>query len=474
MLEMLTNENQLTVLDEATIDRFKTKLRGNLILPTDENYDVVRSIWNAMIDKRPAIIAQCTGTVDVMQAVRFAREHDLLIAVRGNGHNVAGNALCNNGLVIDLSLMKGIHVDPEQRTARAQPGANWGDLDHETQAFGLASPGGIVSDTGISGLTLGGGFGWLTRQYGFTCDTLRSVDVVTAEGDLVKASETENSDLFWGIRGGGGNFGIVTSFEYNLYPVGPEVLAGLIIYSMDQASDVLRFYRDFAATAPRKLGSMAVFLTAPPAPFIPEAVHGKPVLAIIACYAGELEKGVEVLKPLREFGNPFIDGIKPKPYIDHNSSLDPGQPSGMQYYWKSEYLHEIADDAIETCISYAAEMTSPQARAALFHLGGAIKDHDEMSMAVSHRDAEFVLAINTGWKNPDDNKEQMQWTHDFWTAMKPFSTGGVYVNFLSEDDGQARVRSAYGDEKYERLVQLKNKYDPSNVFQMNQNIKPST
>ena len=472
--QMLTTRHETIQLNQTDIDTFKRGFRGNLILPSDANYDHARTIWNAMIDKHPALIAQCTGTADVIHAVRFARQHDLFVAVRGGGHNVAGSALCDDGLVIDLSLMKGIHVDPEQRIARAQPGVIWGEFDHETQTFGLATPGGIVSETGIAGLTLGGGFGWLTRQYGFTCDNLRSVNVVTVEGQRVKANSAENADLFWGIRGGGGNFGIVTSLEYTLHPVGPDILGGVIIYPLEQASAVLQFYRDFTATASRELGSMAVFRTAPPAPFIPESLRGKPVLGIIVCYTGGLDKGTEVLKPLRDFGTPIVDAIKTTRYVDHNSSLDAGQPKGMQYYWKSEYLHKIPDDAIETCIRYASDMTSPHTRVALFQLGGALQDHDEMSMAVSHRDAEYVLGINSGWKDPDDNKQQMQWTRDFWTAMKPYSTGGVYVNFLSQDDGQARVRAAYGNEKYEQLGRLKDKYDPSNVFQVNQNIKPSS
>lgn len=470
---MRTNERETTVLDAASIKALENNFRGTVIRPSDPDYDEARLLWNAMIDRHPALIARCEGTADVIEAVRFARENNLLLAVRGGGHNVAGNAMCDGGIVIDLSQMKGIHVDAANRTARAQPGVTWGELDRETQAFGLATPGGIVSDTGIAGLTLGGGFGWLTRKHGFTCDNLRSADVVTAEGKLVTASETENPDLFWGIRGGGGNFGIVTSFEYDLHPVGPEMMAGVIIYPLAAARNVLRFYREFAAAAPDELGSMAVFRLAPSASFIPEELQGKPVIGVIACYAGEVEEGKRALRPLKEFGEPIVDAIKPKLYTAHNAALDAGQPAGLQYYWKSEYLHEISDDAIETCIGYAAGITSPHTRAALFHLGGATHRYDEGAMAVSHRDAEYVLAINTGWKNPSDNERRMQWTRDFWTAMQPFSTGGVYVNFLSKDDGQDRIRAAYGPEKYDKLVALKNKYDPTNLFQINQNIEPT-
>lgn len=468
--QILENAPQPITLDTADL---ATRFRGALVRRDDPNYDAVRAIWNGMIDRSPALIARCTGTADVIEAVRFANANNLTISIRGGGHNVAGNAICDDGIVIDLSLMKGVYVDPVQKTARAQPGANWGDVDRETQVFGLATPGGIVSNTGISGLTLGGGFGWLTRKHGFTCDNLRSAEVVTADGECITASETENSDLFWGIRGGGGNFGIVTSFEYNLHDVGPDVMAGIIFYPLDAARDVLRFYRDFAASAPRELGSNAVFLLAPPAQFIPEAMHGKPAIAIIVCHTGSVEEGKQVLQPLKSFGTPIVDAIKPKTYLAQNAMLDAGQPSGLHYYWKSEYLSEISDEAIDTCIEYAAKITSPNTRVNLFHLGGAVRDYDENAMAASHRDAEFVLAINNGWKNPQDSEAQMRWTVDFWTAMRPLASGGVYVNFLSNDDGQDRVKAAYGAEKYDRLVQLKNKYDPANRFRMNQNVVPT-
>ena len=472
MVQIATQSDERRKLDEGQVEAFADQLRGPLIRPTDEAYDEARQIWNAMIDKHPALIARCTGTADIIKAVNFARENDLPLAVRGGGHNVAGNALCDDGLVIDLSQMTGIRVDPEKRIARVQPGADWGDLDHETQAFGLATPGGIVSDTGIAGLTLGGGFGWLTRKYGFTCDNLLSADVVTADGQLVKASPDENPDLFWGIRGGGGNFGIVTSFEFELHPVGPTVLAGVVIHPFDAAGDVLRFYREFSATAPKELGSMAVFRTAPPAPFIPEEMHGEPVIGIVVCYAGDVEEGKRVVQPIKDFGTPLADAIKPKPYAAHNASLDAGQPARLRYYWKSEYLARISDDAIETCVSYAADMLSPHTRLAIFQLGGAVRQYEEDAMAVSHRDAEYILAINTGWKDSADDEREVQWTRDLWTSMQPFSTGGVYVNFMSEDDGARRVKAAYGDNKYERLAQLKREYDPDNLFHMNKNIKP--
>lgn len=470
--EFTTNLGQLTSIDKVFIDALQKRFQGEIIRPSDAGYDDTRAIWNAMIDKHPALIARCTSSDDVIEAVNFARDNNLLLSVRGSGHNVAGSAVCDGGLMIDLSLMKGIQVDPENRTANAQPGVVFGEMDQATQPYGLAAPGGIVSETGIAGLTLGGGFGWLSRKHGFTCDNLISAEVVTADGELLTASATENSDLFWGIRGGGGNFGIVTSFEFQLQPVGPEVLAGLIIYPLKDAGDVLRFYRQFTASTPEELGALAVFRLAPPAPFIPEELHGKPVLAIIVCYVGDVEAGQRVVQPLRDFGSPIVDAIKPKPFSAHNSSLDAGQPTGMYYYWKSEYSTEIADGAIENLVDFAAKMTSPQTRLAVFHLGGTIQSHDEQDMAASHRNAKYIIAINTGWANPQDTDEQVQWTRDLWTAIRPFSSGGVYVNFLSDDDGEDRVRAAYGPAKFERLVQLKSKYDPQNLFQTNKNIKP--
>jgi hypothetical protein len=472
LTQEFTNSSDTPTLDDALVASLQDRFSGELLRPSDDGYEAARSIWNAMIDRRPALIARCTSSQDVIEAVNFARENHLLLSVRGGGHNVAGNALNDGGLMIDLSPMKEIQVDPQNATANAQPGVVFGELDRATQPYGLAVPGGIVSETGIAGLTLGGGFGWLTRKYGFTCDNLISAEVVTADGELLAASEDENPDLYWGIRGGGGNFGIVTSFKYRLRPVGPEVFAGTIIYSLDAAAEALRFYRDFTTGTPEELGAMAVFRLAPPAPFIPQELHGKPVLAIIVCYVGEVEEGKRVLQPLRDFGHPVFDGLKPTTFTAHNSSLDPGQPHGKYYYWKSEYVTSLPDDAIETLVAFAANMTSPYSRLAAFHLGGATRRIDEQAMAVSHRDAEYVIAINTGWADPQDSEKQVTWTRDLWTAMRPFSSGGVYVNFLSADDGEDRVRAAYGAEKYERLVQLKNKYDPGNLFRMNQNIKP--
>lgn len=462
-----------TQLSDESLTAFADRFQGELFYAGDPGYDESRVIWNAMIDRRPAVIARCTGTADVVEAVKFARQHDLLLSVRSGGHNVAGDAVCEGGLMIDLSGMTGIHVDPERRRARVQPGITLGDLDRETQIHGLATPTGIVSETGLAGLTLGGGFGWLTRKYGFTSDNLRSAEVVTAQGKVLQAGPEQNTDLLWGIRGGGGNFGVVTSFEYELHPVGPTILGGMLLHRMEKAHDVIRFYRDFAEEAPRSLGSAVVMRLAPPAPFIPEELHGKPVFAILLCYTGEIEEGRHLLQPLREYGNPLADRVGPRPYLAMQTMLDKGQPDGKHYYWKSEYMAGLSEGAIDTAIEHGKTIPSPETRVAMFQLGGALKDWDEMSSAASHRNAEFIFAINSGWSDPADSEGQIAWTRDFWQAIRPHSSGGSYINFLNKDEDQERVRAAYGSrEKYQRLVSIKTKYDPTNLFRMNQNIKP--
>lgn len=470
-LQVATTNNTERILTDKTVEGFGSRLRGELILSSDAGYDAARAIWNGMIDKRPALIAQCTGPADVLTAVRFGREHSLLVAVRGGGHNVAGTALCDGGLVIDLSLMKGIRVDAAHRKARAQSGLTLGELDHDTQAFGLAVPAGIVSTTGIAGLTLGGGFGYLTPQYGLTCDNLLSADVVTADGEMVKASQEENADLFWGIRGGGGNFGIVTSFEYQLHPVGPTVLAGVIAYPMARALELLRFHRDFVAAAPPELGTVFALRLAPPAPFLPDSIHGKPIAAIFVCYAGPIEEGERVLKPLREFGHQVADTIVPKPFAVHQTALDAVQPSGRNYYWKSDDLPGLSDGAINVLVEHAEAITSPHSIVAMFQLGGAASRVDEDAMAYSHRDAAFAANFNASWVDGEP-EPHVRWARELSSAIQPFSSG-VYVNFLG-DEGEERARAAYRPQKYERLVALKDKYDPDNFLRVNQNIRPST
>ncbi len=463
---------QQTILKHETVDKLARQVRGPLLRPDDDGYDEARAVWNGMIDRYPALIARCRGTADVVAAVNLARNHDLPLAIRGGGHNVAGTAVCNDGLMIDLSLMKGIHVDPQSRTARAQAGTVWADLDHETQAFGLAVPSGFVSSTGIAGLTLGGGFGWMSRKHGLTCDNVRSAEIVTADGQVHTTSAAENAELFWGVRGGGGNFGVVTSFEYELQPIGPTVMAGLIVYPFEQSRAVLKFFQEYTASAPEELGTLAVLRNAPPASFLPEDIHGKPIVALFVCYIGSVEAGQQAVQPIKEFGTPIADTITPKPYTSHQQVLDATAPHGRRYYWKSEYLSGISDEAIETCIAHAPDETKPFSAVLLFQLGGAISRTPASANAAAHRDAAYVMNIQAAWDAPDKADQHIQWARDFWTKMQPFSTGGVYVNFLSEDESEDRVRLAYGD-RYARLVDLKNRYDPTNLFHINQNIKPT-
>jgi FAD/FMN-containing dehydrogenase len=453
-------------------ERLRDSIRGLVIGPDDEGYDAARAIWNGAIDRHPACVARCTGVADVVAAVRFARERDLLVAVRCGGHGVGGHALCDGGLVIDLSPMKGIRVDPAARTARAEAGVLWGELDRETQLHGLATVGGIVTHTGIAGLTLGGGIGWLMRKHGATVDNLLSVDPVTAEGELLTASRHENPDLLWGIRGGGGNFGVVTSFEYRLHPVGPIVLAGPIFHLLEDAREVLAFYREFIATAPDELTTIFELSVAPPVPFLPEYVHGKPIVMIGACYAGAPEDGIEVVRPLKEFGNPIADLLEPKLYTALQSMFDPFVPHGWHRYWKSVELPPLTDDAIDTLIEQASAQTSPKSYCIVFQLGGAFARAGEDETAFSERGAAHNVVINAVWTEDDpDGERHNAWTRDFFSAMQPHAGGRVYVNFLG-DEGAERVRQAYGDRQYERLVELKRAYDPTNFFRLNQNIEP--
>jgi FAD/FMN-containing dehydrogenase len=412
-------------------ERLRNSVHGPVIGPDDERYDEARSIWNGAIDRRPAWIARCTGVADAVAAVDFARERNLLVGVRSGGHGVGGHALCHGGLVIDLSPMKGIRVDPATRTARAEAGGLWGELDRETQLFGLATVGGIVTHTGIAGLTLGGGIGWLMRKHGATVDNLLSADVVTAQGEIVTASEEENPDLFWAIRGGGGTFGIVTSFEYRLHPVGPIVLA-----------------------------------------FLPEEVHGKPVLMVGACYAGSPDEGAEVVRALKQFGRPIADLLEPKLYTALQSMFDPLVPHGWHRYWKSVELPPLTDDAIDTLVEHASAVTSPRSYCIVFQLGGALARVGEDETAFSQRDAAHNVNINAVWTEEDPDAERhIAWARDFFDAMQPHAGGRVYLNFLGEEGGN-RVRQAYGARNYERLVELKRAYDPTNFFRLNQNIEP--
>ena len=455
---------------DGEIDNLETEFRGELLRPDEDGYDEARTIWNAMIDRRPRLVAQCAGTADVMAAVDFARENDMLVSVKGAGHNIAGNAVNDDGLMIDLSRMRSIRVDPDTKTARVEPGATLAELDHEAQAFGLATPVGFNSTTGIAGLTLGGGFGWLSRKYGMTCDNLRSVDIVTADGQLRHASEEENADLFWGVRGGGGNFGIVASFEFDLHEVGPEVLSGLLVYPFSDTHKVLEEYRTFAADAPDDVAAWFVFRHAPPLEIVPTEWHGEKVLIIAAFYAGDIAEGEKALQPLREIGDPIVDVIGPHQYAEWQQGFDPLLEPGARNYWKSHNFVEITDEMIDTFVEFAETMPTPLSEIAVAQLGGAINRVPTDATAYPHRDAEFLMNLHTRWEDPAMDDECIAWTRDLHEAMAPHATGGVYVNFIPEEVGSEQA--AYR-ENYDRLVEVKSKYDPTNLFRMNQNVTPT-
>jgi FAD/FMN-containing dehydrogenase len=459
-------------VDDGILSRLTSSLDGEVLTPDNPAFAAASTIWNAMIDRRPGLIIRCASTSDVVQAVRFAREHHLLVSVRGGGHNIAGNALSDGGLMIDLSPMKGVNVDAEARTARVGPGATLADVDAATQAHGLATPVGINSTTGIAGLTLGGGFGWTSRRLGLTIDNLLSAEVVTAAGDVVRASDRENADLFFGIRGGGGNFGVVTSFEFRLHPIGPEVLSGLVVHSLDDASSVLPFYRDFLATAPDDVVCWFVMRKAPPLPFLAPEWHGKDILALAMCYTGSIADGERALAPLRAFGKPIADVVAPHPFAAWQQILDPLLTPGMRNYWKSHDFTQLSDGLIDVLIEHARIIPDPQAEIAFAQVGGAISRVPHEATAYTHREAQFVLNVHGRWADSSKDEVCVGWARALFNAAAPFATGGVYVNFMSQEEGE-RVRAAYGS-NYERLVALKNKYDPSNLFRMNQNIRPTT
>ncbi len=447
--------------------------RGRLIGADHVDYDIARAVWNGSIDRRPRLIAQCVGTSDVVAAVRFARDHDLEIAIRGGGHNVAGTAVCDGGIVIDLSAMRGVRVDPANRRAWVQGGALWGDVDHETQAHGLATTGGIVSHTGVAGLTLGGGVGWLMRKHGLTIDNLLAADVVTADGKLLRASGDEHPDLFWAVRGGGGNFGVVSSFEFRLHGLGPTVLAGPVLWDATDAAEVLRFYREFLRDAPDELGTVVRFGAAPPLPAIPEDLHWRPVVMVGTCYAGPIEEGEQALRPLRACRAPLLDLIGPTPYAGFQGALDSTVAHGWNYYWKSTYLPELRDDLIDVLEEHAFSCSSPRSYVAMFHLEGAVGRVAEGGTAFGNRKASHAITLDGVWRPGEDfGGRDTAWARKFFAALGSFRQG-VYVNFLGGDEDPGRVREAYGDSAYHRLVEVKTTYDPDNVFHHNQNIRPA-
>jgi FAD/FMN-containing dehydrogenase len=473
-LHVTTSAGGETILEATAVEEFQTNLRGDLITPGDEGYDEVRQIWNGMHDKRPGLIARCTGVADVIDAVNFARTHNLLVAVRGGGHNVAGSASCDGGIMIDLSLMKGVRVDPEARLVHAQGGATWGDVDRETQVFGLATPGGVVSTTGIAGLTLGGGLGWLRRKHGLSIDNLISVDIVTADGQFHTASETRNADLFWGIRGGGGNFGVVTSFEYRLHPVGPMVTLCAPWYAAERATEILPVWRDFMDQAPEEFSSSAFLWTVPVDPSFPEEAHGKRAVILAGVHIGPVEEGQQFVQPLRELGPRLLDLSGPISWTALQSAFDPFFPKGEQlYYFKSQYLNNLNDETISAIVPRAMNAPQPKVLIVLWHYGGAMSRVGAEDTAFTGRDAPYLFSVDAVWDRPQDTEEVVTYAREFLAAMRPYSPGGLYVNFAGlGEEGENLVKAAYGA-NYDRLVGLKNKYDSTNVFHLNQNIRPT-
>jgi FAD/FMN-containing dehydrogenase len=453
------------------VESLREQLSGELLGPNDKGYDEARTIWNATIDRRPALIARCTSTSDVQRAVGFARRHQLLLAVRGGGHNIAGNAVCDNGMVIDLSPMKSVRVDKNKKVAEVQPGCTLADVDRATQAFGLATPVGINSTTGIAGLTLGGGFGWLSRACGMTVDNLIGAEVVTASSEVVRASDRENSDLFWALRGGGGNFGVVTRFDFRLHEIGPDVLCGLVVYPLAHATEALRRYREIAATLSDETAVWAVLRQAPPLPFLPTEVHGKEAIVFAICHIGDPDEGRRAIEPVRHLGTPYGEHVGVQPFVAWQQAFDPLLTPGARNYWKSHNFSELSDGAIDVLVRYSGELPSPQCEIFVGQLGGQAGRVAPNATAYAHRDADYVVNVHGRWETAAEDNRVIRWSRDFYREAAPFATGGVYVNFMTEEESD-RVRAAYGP-NWDRLVRIKKKYDPTNLFCMNQNIAPT-
>jgi FAD/FMN-containing dehydrogenase len=463
-------EKDMIAISKEAIEHLKSKVKGQIVLPSDSRYDEVRKIWNAMIERRPAVVVQCAEADDVLHGIAFARENGLEISIRGAGHNIAGNALCENGLVIDFSTMKNVRVDAEKKRAYVEPGATLADFDQAAQSHGLATPVGINSTTGISGLTLGGGFGWLTRKYGMTVDNLLSANVVTADGRMIRASENENADLFWAIRGGGGNFAVVTQFEFKLHEVGPEILAGLIVFPFNQAKQVLTQYREFVKSAPEELNVWAILRKAPPLPFLPGDVHGKEVVVLVTFHIGDAAQGRKLIEPLLHFGAPHGVQVGAQPYTQWQKAFDPLLTPGARNYWKSHNFTELSDGALNSMIEFAGKLPSPQCEIFIGLIAGAANRIPADAMAYRHRDAKFVLNVHGRWDERKDDERCVAWARAFFQASAPYASDGAYVNFMTEEESD-RVVAAYGA-NYDRLAQIKRQYDPGNLFHLNQNIKP--
>ncbi len=470
-LAAINRDGNAFEVDSSRVDALRMALRGTLIGASDAGYHEARAIWNGMIDRRPALIARCIGTADIIACVNFARETGIALSMKGGGHNIAGLAVAEGGLMIDCSLMRGAWVDTKNRVAHAQPGCTLGDVDRETQVHGLAAVLGFVSLTGVVGLTLGGGFGYTSKRFGYTSDNVRSMTVVTAGGKLVCASDAENADLFWGLRGGGGNFGVVTDIEYELFPLGPEIIGGGIVWPAEQAAEVFALFNNVVESAPAELSVVCLMRTAPPAPWIDKAFHGKPVIAMFVCYTGKLEAAEKLLSPLKSLGKPVGDTVQKRTYVSQQSLLDATQPKGRRYYWKSEYMPRLGDDIFASVQEHAKRIVSPHSAIILFPMGGAIGRHPNEHSAVGNRDAKWVLNIAGSWDKLEEDIANMEWARSTWGDMKKYSTGGTYINFLTEDEPGERIQAAYGT-NFARLAKIKAAWDPENLFRANKNIAP--
>ncbi len=459
-------------LKQEILDNLKLRLKGQVITSGDIGFEDSRTVWNGMIDKKPAMVVRCLGTADVIACMQFVREHNILLCIKGGGHNIAGLATADGAMMLDMSLMRGVIVDPQRKVAHAQVGCLLYDVDRETQLYGLAAILGFVSTTGITGLTLGGGFGYLTRRWGWTSDNVIGMNVVTADAKLVRASSDENEDLFWGLRGGGGNFGIVTEIDYNLFPVGPEIVGGMVAWHASDAPSVLALYQKLAEQAPPELTLVALMRSAPPAPWLSKDIHGKPIVALVACYSGDPDDGVKVVAPIKAFGNPVGDVLIRRPYTQMQSLIDTANPKGRRYYWKSEYLPRVEPALCEKIIAHAAKIPSPHSAIILFQVEGALNNVGLDHSPVGNRDAHFVLNIPGSWEKASDDQQNIRWVREAWDDMKSFSTGGNYINFQTEDEGRDRINASLG-RGLQQLAKVKTKWDPQNVFRMNRNIMPA-
>ena len=470
-MKVKTTKGHEIDLKQDIFDGLRMRLRGPVLVPGDTSYEESRTVWNGMIDRRPAVVVRCLGNADVIACVQFARENDILLCIKSGGHNIAGLATADGALMLDMSLMRGVWVGTQKKIAHAQAGCLLGDVDRETQVHGLAAVLGFVSLTGIAGLTLGGGFGYLTRRWGWTTDNVIGMNVVTADARLVRASSDENADLFWGLRGGGGNFGVVTGIDYMLYPVGPQVVGGIVAWPASEAPKVLELYRTLSEKAPAELTLVAFMRPAPPAPWLPKDMHGKPIVALLACYSGKPEEGEKIVAPIKSLGHPIGDVLMRRPYTQMQSLLDATQPKGRRYYWKSEYLSRIEPALCEKVIEHAARIRSPHSAVILFQLGGALNRFEDEYSPVGNRDARYVLNVAGSWEQAGEDTANVEWARQAWNDMKSFSTGGTYINFLTEDEGPERTEAALG-KGLQRLAEVKAKWDPQNMFRTNRNIKP--